>query len=35
MQVGHLSHEAIMRSLQLFGDHVIPHFKSKAKVAAR
>jgi alkanesulfonate monooxygenase SsuD/methylene tetrahydromethanopterin reductase-like flavin-dependent oxidoreductase (luciferase family) len=27
MQVGRLSHEAIMESIRLFGRHVIPHFR--------
>lgn len=28
MQVGYISHEKIMRSIELFGKHVIPHFKA-------
>ncbi len=31
MQTGRLAHEHIMRSLELFGQHVIPHFKAKAR----
>ena len=26
MQAGHISHEAVMNSIRLFGQHVIPHF---------
>ena len=31
MQVGHIKHEHIMRSLELFGEKVIPHFKAKER----
>ena len=31
MQVGYISHEKIMRSLELFGEYVIPHFKARAR----
>ena len=30
MQVGYISHENIMKSMELFGKYVIPHFKAKA-----
>ena len=26
MQAGHISHEAAMNSIRLFGKHIIPHF---------
>ena len=30
MQVGSVSHENILKSIELFGQHVIPHFKTRA-----
>ena len=30
MQVGNVPHEKIMKSIRLFGEHVIPHFKRQA-----
>ncbi len=35
MQAGRVPHEKIKRSIQLFGKHVIPHFKAKGRAAAR
>ena len=26
MQVGQISHEAVLKSIELFGKHVVPHF---------
>jgi alkanesulfonate monooxygenase SsuD/methylene tetrahydromethanopterin reductase-like flavin-dependent oxidoreductase (luciferase family) len=34
MQIGRVPHEKIKRSIQLFGKHVIPHFKAKHRAAA-
>jgi alkanesulfonate monooxygenase SsuD/methylene tetrahydromethanopterin reductase-like flavin-dependent oxidoreductase (luciferase family) len=34
MQAGRLPHQKVMRSLELFGRHVIPHFKAKQQAAA-
>lgn len=33
MQVGYISHENIMKSIELFGRHVIPHFRAKESAA--
>jgi len=35
MQSGRIAHEDVMRSIELFGRHVIPHFKGRATAAAR
>ncbi len=34
MQVGYISHQEILRSIELFGKYVIPHFKAKARARA-
>ena len=33
VEFGPLSHESVKRSIELLGKHVIPHFKSRARVA--
>jgi alkanesulfonate monooxygenase SsuD/methylene tetrahydromethanopterin reductase-like flavin-dependent oxidoreductase (luciferase family) len=35
MQTGRISHEHVMESIELFGRHVIPHFKAKVASSSR
>ena len=30
MQFGRVPHERVMNSIRLFGEHIIPHFRSRA-----